>query len=98
MKSFRENLQIVIENREREQDKKQVADRLKTFPNYKFGKGQYAFYLVKLSRFVEKNKVRWKYQNFIRGDPYELGRRPLQPVKNHKSQSFSRGVLVIQTS
>ena len=28
---------------------------------------------------------------FIRGDPYDLGRRPLQPVKNYKSQSFVRG-------
>ena len=29
--------------------------------------------------------------------PYDLGRRPLQPVKNYKSQ-LSLGVLVIQTS
>ena len=28
-----------------------------TFPNYEFGKGQYAFYHLKLSRFGEKNKV-----------------------------------------
>ena len=27
-----------------------------TFPNYKFGKGQYAFYPIKLSRFAEKIK------------------------------------------
>ena len=38
-----------------------------TFPNYKFGGGQYAVYPVKLSRFAEKNKVRRKYQNFIGG-------------------------------
>ena len=29
----------------------------KTFPNYKFGKGQYAFYPVKLYRFAEKKQV-----------------------------------------
>ena len=40
-----------------------------TFPNYDFGKGQYAFYPVKLSRFAEKNKVRLKYQNFMKGGP-----------------------------
>ena len=28
-----------------------------TFPNYKFGKGNYAFYPIKLSRFAEKNEV-----------------------------------------
>ena len=42
-----------------------------TFLNYKFGKGNYAFYPIKLSRFAEKNEVRQKYQNFIRGDPYQ---------------------------
>ena len=35
---------------------------------------------------------------FLRGDPYELGRMPLQPMKIYKSQLLSRGVLVIQTS
>ena len=45
-----------------------------TFPNYEFGKGQCAFYPLKLSRFGEKkNKVRQKYQNFMRRDPYKLG-------------------------
>ena len=44
-----------------------------TFTNYKFEKGRYAFYPIMLSRFAEKNEVRQKYQNFIRGDPYELG-------------------------
>ena len=42
-----------------------------------YGKGQYAFYPIKSSRFAEKNDVRQKYQNVIRGDPYELGQRPL---------------------
>ena len=48
-----------------------------SFPNYKFGKGKYAFYPIKLSHFAVKNKVCQKYQNFMRGDPCELGRRPL---------------------
>ena len=43
-----------------------------TFPNYKFGKGKYAFYPIKLSRFAEKNEVCQKYHNIIRGDPYEM--------------------------
>ena len=29
-----------------------------TFPNYEFGKGQYAFYPAKLSRFAEKNTIK----------------------------------------
>ena len=33
-----------------------------------------SFYPVKLFRFAKKNKVCLKYQNFIRGDPYKLGR------------------------
>ena len=35
----------------------------------KFEKGQYAFYLIELSRFRQKNKIRQKNQNFIRGGP-----------------------------
>ena len=46
----------------------------------------------------KKNDVRQKHPNFLGGDPYELGRRPLQPMKIYKSQLLSRGVLVIQTS
>ena len=69
-----------------------------TSPNYKFGRGQYAFYPVKLSRFAEKKWCSSETPEFLRGDPYELGRRPLQPMKIYKSQLLSRGVLVIQTS
>ena len=69
-----------------------------TFPNYKFGKGQYAFCRVKLSRFAENNKVCRIYPNFIMGDPYELGWRPLKSMKSHKSPSFTGGVLDIQAS
>ena len=47
------------------------------YDNYEFGKGQYAFYPTKLSLFAEKSYVRQKCHNFTRGDPYELGRRPL---------------------
>ena len=32
----------------------------------------------------KKNKVRRKYQNFIRGDPYELGQTPLWRTKVSK--------------
>ena len=55
-----------------------------TFPNYKFGKGQYAFYRIKLSLFAEKNEIRQKYHNFIRGVPDELGWRPLTNEKLEK--------------
>ena len=63
-----------------------------TFPNYKFGNGQYAFYHIKLSRFAEKNEVGQKYQNFIRGDPYQLGQRILWPMKNYKVNIFFGGL------
>ena len=47
-----------------------------------FGKGQYAFYPIKLSRFSEKkNKVRQNYQNFIRRDPYKMGQTPVNQQK-----------------
>ena len=47
-----------------------------TFLSYECGKGQYTFYPVDLSLVsLEKNKVYGKYQNFIRGDPYELVKR-----------------------
>ena len=69
-----------------------------TSPNYKFGRGQYAFYPVKLSCFAEKKWCLSDTPEFLRGDRYELGRRPLQPMKIYKSQLLSRGVLVIQTS
>ena len=48
----------------------------KTFPNYEFRKGQYAFYPIKLSRFAEKNKVHQKYLNSIRGGPLQTESRP----------------------
>ena len=38
-----------------------------TFPNYKFGKGKYAFYPIKLSRFAEKNEVRQTLTNWVGG-------------------------------
>ena len=62
-----------------------------TFLSYEFGKGQYTFYPVKLSRFLEKNKVRRKYQNFIRGDPYESGQTPLWRTKVSKVKNFFGG-------
>ena len=47
-----------------------------TSPNYEFGKGQYAFYPINLVA-AKKNKVRQKYQNFMKRDPYKLGQIPL---------------------
>ena len=61
-----------------------------TFPNYKFGKGQYAFYPVKLFRFAEKIEFVGSTE-IHKGDPYDLGRRPLQPAKIDTSQTFFRG-------
>ena len=55
-----------------------------TLLSYEFGKGQYTFYPVKLSLFVEKNKDRQKNQNSIRGDPYEPGQTPLWRTKVSK--------------
>ena len=62
-----------------------------TFPNPKSGKGQYAFYCIKLSLFAEKNEIRQKYHNFIRGVPDELGRRPLTNEKLGKLIIFGGG-------
>ena len=62
-----------------------------TFLNYEFGKGQYTFYPVKLSRFAEKNKIRWKNQIFIRGDPYEQGQTPLWRAKVSKVKHCFEG-------
>ena len=53
-----------------------------------FGKGQYAFYPLKLSLFAKQNKVCWKYLNFTRGVLYKLGQRPLRPTKNYKVINF----------
>ena len=47
------------------------------FPDYEFGKAQYAFYPIASSHFAEEKKVLQKYQKFIWGDPYKLGKRPL---------------------
>ena len=49
---------------------------------------KYTFYPVKLSRFLEKNKVRRKYPNFIRGDPYESGQTPLWRTKVSKVKHY----------
>ena len=39
------------------------------------------------------NEIRQKYQNFIRGDPYELGQTPLRRTKNFKSKTSFLGFL-----
>ena len=40
---------------------------------------------------LEKNKVYRKYQNFIRGDPYELVKRLFDGLKFQKSNIFLEG-------
>ena len=55
-----------------------------TLPNYEFGKGQYAFFPMKFSRFGERNKVCQKYQKFIRRDSHKLGETPLDLQENSK--------------
>ena len=42
------------------------------YDNYEFGKGQYAFYPIKLSCFAKKNEVRQKYHNY-KGGPLRTG-------------------------
>ena len=64
----------------------------KTFLSYDFGKGQYTFYPVKLSRFLEKNKVRRKYQkNYIRGSLTNRVKRLFDEQKFQKSKTFLEG-------
>ena len=69
----------------------ELVEKNLTFLSYEFGKGQYTFYPVKLSRFLEKNKVHRKYQNFIRGDPYGSGQTPLWRTKVSKVKNFFEG-------
>ena len=53
-----------------------------TFPNYEFGKGQYAFCPIKLSSFAEKkNKVHQKYHKIHK-------RGPLQTESNASQLKF----------
>ena len=54
----------------------------KTFPNYEFGKGQYTFYRIKLSRFAEK----------------QTESNAFRPIFFLKSQTLFWRVLGIQTS
>ena len=62
-----------------------------TFPNYEFGKGPYAFYPIKLSHSRGRNKACQKYQNFMRQDPYKLGRTPLYHQKISKVKHYFGG-------
>ena len=54
---------------------KYTSERIeKTFPNYKFGKGQYAFYPIKLSRFAEKKKLNSSERpELYKGGPVRTG-------------------------
>ena len=66
-----------------------------TFPNYKFGKGQYAFYPVQISFAKKKNgrntgiSYGGAFRNWSEASPTD---------EKFKSPSFSEGFLVIQTS
>ena len=51
-------------------------------------KGNNPFYPVKLSLIAEKKVKFVRNTELHRGDPYDLGRRPLQTVKNYKSAIF----------
>ena len=62
-----------------------------TFLNYEFGKGQYTFYPIKLSRFLEKKKVPQKFQNFIRGTLTNQVKRLFDEQKFRKSKTFLEG-------
>ena len=62
-----------------------------TFPLHEFGKGQYAFYPMKLSRFAEKNEVLQKYQNFIRWTLPNLVKRASTQKTFQKSSIILEG-------
>ena len=70
------------------------------FPIISLEKGSKLFARpVKLSRVAKKNQIRRKYQNCIRREPCELGRRPFNRWNIIKVHYFpGGGVLVIQTS
>ena len=59
--------------------------------SYEFGIGQYTFYPAKLSRFAKKNKVRQKYQNFIRGTLTSWVKRLSDEQKFSKVKHFLEG-------
>ena len=61
-----------------------------TFLSYEFGKRQYTFYPVKLSRFPEEKNCQ-DYPNFIRGNPYKPGQMPLCKTKVSKVKHFFGG-------
>ena len=69
----------------------------KTFPNYKFGKGQYAFYPMKLSRFCEK-KSSSEIPKYHKAGPLQTGSNASRPTKKIKSRTLFWRVLDIQVS
>ena len=54
-------------------------------------KRPYAFYPIKLFHLRGRNKVCQKYQNFMRRDPYKLGRTPLDHQKISKVKHYFGG-------
>ena len=70
-----------------------------TFPNYELGKGQYAFYHMKLSRFSKKIKlVRNTEISYGRALTLQTGSNASLPTKHFKSQKYFLRVLDILTS
>ena len=63
-----------------------------------FEKGSTLFTPEKLSHFAKKNKVCRKYQNFIRGDPYEPGQTPVPVVPMVPMVQVIRLVRVVRWS
>ena len=52
-----------------------------TFPNYKFGKGQYTFYPIKLARFGEKKYSASEILKIHKGGPLQTGLHSSWPTK-----------------
>ena len=59
-----------------------------TFPNDEFGKGQCAFYPIKLSPFAEKKQSSPKMPKFHKGGPLQTGLNASRPTKKIKSQTL----------
>ena len=66
-----------------------------TFLSYEFGKGQYTFYPVKLSRFAEE-KFFVKNTKISYREPLQTGSNASLKNKSFKSQTFFWRVLGIQ--
>ena len=64
-----------------------------TFPNYEFGKGQYAFYPMKISCFGEERIKFVRNAIFHKAGPLQIGWNASRPKKKFKSQTLLWRVL-----